>query len=78
MTDQQKIDRKISENRKIEESRVKLARRSVFEFVKEQIESGERRSIRIPKCGLFSCKPRRVLELEKRNLLDTTKNDRNK
>lgn len=72
MTEQQLTDRKISKELQIEESRVKLARRSIFDFVKEQIESGERRSVRISKCGLFSCKPQRVKHLERLNLLDTT------
>ena len=73
MIEQYKISKRISEKTKIEETRIKLATRSVFEFLKQQIESGERRSVRIPKCGLFSCKPQRVSHLKRIGLLTDNK-----
>lgn len=69
MTEEYKIQKKIAENNKLETARVVIATRSIFDFVVFQINSGNRLPIRIPKVGLFACKPKRVEELAKRNLL---------
>ena len=63
------IQKQLASKYNLSLTQITLANRSLFEFVATVIQSGERNPVRLPKFGLFSCKPRRVEELAKRNLL---------
>ena len=69
MTKEYLIQKQIADKHKLTVVQVTLANRSIFEFVASVIQSGEMKAVRLPKVGLFSCKPRRIEELAKRNLL---------
>ena len=69
MTEEHQIQKQIANKHNLEIGQIALANRSIFEFVAHIIQAGERKPVRLPKVGLFSCKPKRVEELAKRNLL---------
>ena len=69
MTEEYLIQKEIAKKYNKKVAQVTLANRAIFEFVAMIIQNGERKPVRLPKVGLFSCKPRRVEELMKRNLL---------
>ena len=69
MTEESQIQKQIAKKHNLTIAEVTLANRSIFEFVAFIIQNGERKPVRLPKVGLFSCSARRVEELAKRNLL---------
>lgn len=69
MTLEEKIYKELAKKYNITEKQSTDICRSVWGFVADVIERGEKEAVRLPKFGIFLCKPRRVKQLEDLNLL---------